>query len=75
MDQEELLTRKTAAKILGVSTVTLAQWAWKAGTDTEHELYIPIVRINSRNIRYRKSDLNKFLLKWNPDDADKNLKS
>lgn len=51
---EPLLTTREAAELLGVKTNTLTIWR---NTDRQH---IPYIKIG-RAIRYRRSDLVKFL--------------
>jgi len=52
---EELLTRREAAHFLKVETATLAAWASR-GTPK-----LPFIKVG-RLPRYRKSDLEKFLV-------------
>lgn len=52
---EELVDTKTAARVLGVSTKTLANWRTSGVVD------LSFIKIGSR-VKYRSSDLNKFLL-------------
>ena len=54
MTENELLTRKDAAKFLGISHFTLTQWAVKK---TYH---LPFIRVG-RSVRYELKDLQKFL--------------
>lgn len=49
--ENELWKRKDAAKFLGVSEQTLANWAWRGG------LGPPFIAINSRCIRYDRETL------------------
>jgi excisionase family DNA binding protein len=50
----DLLTRNQAAEYLGVSPNTLAVWA------STGRYPLPFVRVG-RSVRYRRSDLEKFL--------------
>ena len=50
--EDRLLTRKEAAKILGFQPQTLARWKWEGREDRPRE-----VRVGSRAVRYRASDL------------------
>lgn len=52
--QDKLLTTKQAAPLLGVSTAFLERDRW-AGAQ------IPFIRVGSRAVRYRLSDLNAFI--------------
>jgi excisionase family DNA binding protein len=52
--QDKLLTTKEAAPILGVSIAFLERDRW-AGAQ------IPFIRIGSRAVRYRLSDLNAYI--------------
>lgn len=49
-----LLSRKEAAKYLGVSASTLANWA------STKKFVIPYFRVG-KAVRYRKSDLDDFI--------------
>jgi len=51
---DELLTREQAARFLGVKAQTLALWTMT------HRYDLPVVKVGSR-VRYRKSDLDKWL--------------
>lgn len=51
----EFITRTQAAKLLGISLVTLDKWAYKQGI-------IPFLRISSR-VRLRRSDVEACLSK------------
>lgn len=53
-EREPLLRRKEAAEFLGMKEQTLAAWAMTAKN-------IPFVRIGSRSVRYRMSDLQRFV--------------
>ena len=55
-DGDELLTTKQAAEILTVGPSTLSQWRYKKNYD------LPYLMIGS-SVRYRKSDVLKFLKK------------
>ena len=57
-NENELLTTKEAAEFLGIKENTLSIWRSQKGKDSRY--YIPFIRIG-RNIRYKKSDLIKFL--------------
>ena len=52
--QEKLLTTKDAAPLLGVSVAFLERDRW-AGAQ------VPFIRVGSRAVRYRLSDLNAFI--------------
>jgi excisionase family DNA binding protein len=51
---DRLLTRQEAARFLGISPKTLANWA---STGRNH---LPIIKIGGRLVRYRQSDLDAF---------------
>jgi len=51
---EELLNNKQAANYLSVTEAFLHRDRWAGAT-------IPFVRVGSRTIRYRKSDLDDFV--------------
>ena len=53
----DLLTRREAAKYLGVAEQTLAAWQ-SLGRSS-----LPIVRIGTRLVRYRRRDLDAWLAK------------
>ena len=56
MDEfKELYTTKEAARILGMSPVTLEQARLKGN------LNLAFVRVGSRSIRYRREDLQAFI--------------
>lgn len=50
-----LLTRDQAAKYLGVSASSLANWA------SSGRFYLPYVRVG-RSVKYRPADLDAFIL-------------
>ena len=52
--QAQLLTTKEASKLLGVSTAFLERDRW-AGAK------IPFIKVGSRAIRYRQSDLDDYI--------------
>jgi predicted DNA-binding transcriptional regulator AlpA len=52
--QDKLITTKEAAPILGVSEAFLERDRW-AGAQ------VPFIRIGSRAVRYRVSDLNAYI--------------
>ena len=52
--ETRLLTTKEASKILGVSTAFLERDRW-AGAK------IPFIKVGSRAIRYRQSDLDDYI--------------
>jgi len=54
MTKSELLTREEAAEYLGLAVQTLAAWA---STRRYSLRYVKV----GRNVRYRKSDLDRFL--------------
>lgn len=51
---EELLSNREAARYLSMSEAFLNRDRWQGAT-------IPFIRIGSRAIRYRKSDLDNFV--------------
>lgn len=51
----QLMTRKQAAAYLGVAEQTLAVWK------TTHRYSVPCIKVG-RLVRYRKSDLDAFIL-------------
>ena len=51
---DRLLTTKEAARILGVSVAFLERDRW-AGAE------IPFIRVGSRGVRYRRSDLDAYI--------------
>lgn len=51
---EKLLTTKEASKLLGVSTSFLERDRWAGAR-------IPFIKIGSRAIRYRPSDLDDYI--------------
>jgi hypothetical protein len=53
---DRLLTRRQAAEVLGLRPETLASWTWKGKEDRP-----PEVRIGDRAVRYRASDLSKWI--------------
>ena len=53
-ERSELLTRQQAAKYLDLAPQTLAVWT------SEGRYSLPFVKIG-RNVRYRRSDLDKWL--------------
>lgn len=53
---ETLLTRRQAAEVLGLQPQTLARWKWEGREDRP-----PEVRVGSRAVRYRASDLTKWI--------------
>ena len=53
-NNEEFLTRKEVSKLLGVSLPTILDWT-KKGTITGYKI--------STRVRYKKSEINKFLNK------------
>ena len=54
--QTQLLTTKEASKILGISTAFLERDRW-AGAK------IPFIKVGSRAVRYRQSDLDNYINK------------
>ena len=54
--EDRLLTRKEAAEILGFQPQTLARWKWEGRENRPRE-----VRVGSRAIRYRASDLLQWI--------------
>lgn len=59
-DNAELLTTEQAAKILAVSPITLRKQRVE-GTRENHLPIVPWVKLSPRCVRYRRSDLNRFL--------------
>lgn len=55
--QHDLLTRKEAAYLLRLRPNTLAVWAVKRRFEKE----LPIIRLGKNLIRYRRSDIEKFI--------------
>lgn len=55
--EHELLTRKEAAYLLRLRPNTLAVWAVKRRFEKE----LPIVRLGRNLIRYRRSDVQRFI--------------
>jgi predicted DNA-binding transcriptional regulator AlpA len=53
---DRLLTRKQAAEVLGFQPQTLARWKWEGREDRP-----PEVRVGRRAVRYRASDLAKWI--------------
>jgi excisionase family DNA binding protein len=49
-----LLTREQAAELLGLKPQTLALWAMRG-------LHLPVVKVGARAVRYRLSDLERYL--------------
>ncbi len=54
--EDRLLTRKQAAEFLGFQPQTLARWKWEGREDRPRE-----VRIGARAVRYRASDLVRWI--------------
>jgi excisionase family DNA binding protein len=52
--QENLLTTKEAAKVLGVSAAFLERDRWAGAR-------VPFVRVGDRGVRYRPSDLRTYI--------------
>jgi predicted DNA-binding transcriptional regulator AlpA len=53
---DRLLTRRQAAEVLGFQPQTLARWTWEGREDRP-----PEVRIGNRAVRYRASDLSRWI--------------
>lgn len=53
---DRLLTRKQAAEVLGFQPQTLARWKWEGREDRP-----PEVRVGSRAVRYRASELSRWI--------------
>jgi predicted DNA-binding transcriptional regulator AlpA len=53
---DRLLTRRQAAEVLGFQPGTLARWTWEGREDRP-----PEVRVGGRAVRYRASDLSKWI--------------
>lgn len=54
--EDRLLTRRQAAEILGLQPQTLARWKWEGREDRPQE-----VRVGLRAVRYRTSDLVRWI--------------
>lgn len=54
--EDKLLTRRQAAEVLGFQPQTLARWKWEGREDRP-----PEVRVGRRAVRYRASDLAKWI--------------
>ncbi len=54
--EDRLLTRRQAAEILGLQPQTLARWKWEGREDRPQE-----VRVGLRAVRYRASDLVRWI--------------
>lgn len=52
--QAQLLTTKEAARVLGVSEAFLEKDRWAGAR-------IPFIRIGSRAVRYRQTDLDSYI--------------
>lgn len=52
--QDKLLTSKEAAPILGVSVAFLERDRWAGAR-------VPFIKVGSRAVRYRLSDLNAYI--------------
>lgn len=57
---EPLLTRREAAAYLQVAPGTLAVWDCKKRYDLRP------IKVGRRLVRYRRSDLDRFLEEWKP---------
>ena len=53
---DRLLTRRQAAEVLGFQPQTLARWTWEGREDRP-----PEVRVGVRSVRYRASDLSRWI--------------
>lgn len=53
---DRLLTRRQAAEVLGFQPQTLARWKWEGREDRP-----PEVRVGSRAVRYRASELSRWI--------------
>jgi len=53
---DRLLTRRQAAEVLGFQPQTLARWKWEGREDRP-----PEVRVGRRAVRYRASELSKWI--------------
>jgi predicted DNA-binding transcriptional regulator AlpA len=53
---DRLLTRKQAAEVLGFQPQTLARWKWEGREDRP-----PEVRVGNRAVRYRASELSRWI--------------
>lgn len=54
MQEEKLITTKEAAQVLCVSKAFLERDRWAGAT-------IPFIKVGSRGVRYRPSDLQAFI--------------
>ena len=57
---EPLMTREEAAAYLQVAPGTLAVWA------CTKRYNLPLFKVGRRTVRYRRSDLDRFLEEWKP---------
>jgi len=62
-DIEPLMTRKQAARYLGTTARTLAVW------DCTKRYNLRPLKLGRRSVRYRRSDLDRFLEEWMPTQA------
>lgn len=59
-DPEPLMNREEAAKYLGITPGTLAVW------DCTKRYDLGTIKVGWRLVRYRRSDLDRFLEEWKP---------
>lgn len=52
--EQQLITRREAAKLLGLTPQTLAKWAMTGKN-------LNVVRISTRSVRYRLADIERFV--------------
>ncbi len=52
---DELLNRNQTAALLGLKPQTLASWL------TNHRYPLPVIKIGRNCVRYRRSDIERFL--------------
>lgn len=57
---EPLMNREEAAKYLGITPGTLAVW------DSTKRYNLGTIKVGRRLVRYRRSDLDRFLEEWKP---------
>lgn len=61
---DPLMTRKEAAAYLGTTAGTLAFW------DSTKRYNLRPVKLGRHSVRYRRSDLDRFLEEWQPTRPD-----
>ena len=68
-DDNIRITGKKAAAMLGIQPQTLAAWRWRKAKGVSAP-DLPWVKIGSRAIRYRLSDVKRFIAKNNQGEAE-----